>query len=148
MRRGSGWNGRWCGGEPDWGRRGLRLAADRREKPFAVSLPESAGEGERELVPKEVFFRSLDLDHENEEVDEEEMEEVWGRRDKGGVEELGLVACCMRQWILNQLDRRPYLDTWGYMGQTVHTNLCRIWIKDRFTTIQHSLARVFMVPGS
>ena len=56
--------------------------------------------------------------------------------------------CCMRQWILNQLDRRPYLDTWGYMGQTVHTNLCRIWIKDRFTTIQHSLARVFMVPGS
>ena len=121
MRRGSGWNGRWCGGEPDWGRRGLRLAADRREKPFAVSLPESAGEGERELVPKEVFFRSLDLDHENEEVDEEEMEEVLGRRDKGGVEELGLVACCMRQWILNQLDRRPYLDTWGCMSNSTHT---------------------------
>ena len=37
--------------------------------------------------------------------------------------------CCMRQWILNQLDRRPYLDTWGCMSNSTHTRIyciCRI----------------------
>ena len=100
-------------------------------------------------MPKDVVFRSLDLDQENDEVDEEEMEEVWGRRDKGGVEELGLVACCMRQWILNQLDRRPYLDTWGmgmHVKQYTHTHI--LYMSDQQQFVQDNLARVFVVPGS
>ena len=56
---------------------------------------------------------------------------MWGRRDKGGVEEPGLVACCMRQWILNQLDRRPYLDTWGCMSNSTHTHIYVLYMSDQ-----------------
>ncbi len=107
--RGSRGKGR--GEAAEGGRRGLPLAAaavlsDRRAA--GSSLQESVGDGDRELVPKELFLLSFGSC-----LGQREGEEVWGRRERG-VEEVEegepVLFCCIRQWILNQLDRLPYLS--------------------------------------
>ncbi len=107
--RGSRGKGR--GDAAEGGRRGLPLAAaafsDRRAA--GGSLQESVGDGDRELVPKELFLLSFGSCLGQR---EEEEGELVGRRERG-VEEEGeepVLFCCIRQWILNQLDRLPYLS--------------------------------------
>jgi hypothetical protein len=103
--RGSRGKGR--GDAAEGGRRGLPLAALSARRAAAGSLQESVGDGERELVPKELFLLSFGSC-----LGQREGEEVWGKRERGVEEEEEgepVLFCCIRQWILNQLDRLPYL---------------------------------------
>jgi hypothetical protein len=105
--RGSRGKGR--GDAAEGGSRGLPLvaAALSARRAAGGSLQESVGDGDRELVPKELFLLSFGSC-----LGQREGEEVCGRRERG-VEEEGeepVLFCCIRQWILNQLDRLPYLS--------------------------------------
>jgi hypothetical protein len=97
------------GGDSDTRLCGLRRPETDRRRAEAItacgSLQESAGDGDRELVPKELFLWSVASCLGHMVAEEEES----GTR--AGDEVVGDCCCCMRQWILNQFDRRPYLHT-------------------------------------
>ncbi len=107
MSRGSREKGR--GDAAEGGRRGLPLAAAAlSDRAAGGSLQESVGDGDRELVPKELFLLSFGSCLGQR---EEEEGELGGRRERGvEEEEEPVLFCCIRQWILNQLDRLPYLS--------------------------------------